>query len=285
MRTRSLQGWAFLGPALLVTAALFLAPMAVMILTSLQPSGPAAGGPGNNGLTLANYERILTDSTFLLTFQNSLEVVTITVVVSLLLAYPFAYIVAFHVPERWQALLLLAVVLPFWTSYVVRSYSWLLVLAKKGVVNSTLLSLGVIGEPLTLANTRLATVTAFVHFFIMVCALTIYASLRRIPRSLTLAARDLGASATATFMRIVLPLSLPGVLVGAFLVFVLAIGDFITPQIVGGGNELLLPQMIMLQVTRRGDLPLAAALAVLLLAVVAVVYAALARRLTLVGRT
>ncbi|WP_211262174.1 ABC transporter permease [Nitriliruptor alkaliphilus] len=282
MRSRSQQGWAFSGPALLFTAIFFVGPMALVLATSLWTR---IGGAIDRTPTLANYERILTDPVFRGALQNSLEVVLLTIVVSLLLAYPFAYLVAYRVPARWQGPLLLLAVLPFWTSYVVRSYSWLLVLARNGVVNRTLLETGLIASPITLANTRTATVVAFVHFFTMVLALTIYASLRQIPDSLRKAARDLGASNVRTFMSITLPLSLPGVVVGAFLTFVLAIGDFITPQIVGGGNELLLPQAIMLQVDRRGDFPLAAAMSVVLLAIVALVYLASARKLTLASRS
>jgi len=276
--SRRQQGWVLAAPALLATAVLFLVPMVLVLLTSLYRR---EGKVTVTELSLANYERIWSDATIHTALLNSLEVVAITVVISLLIAFPFAYVIATVVPARWQGVVLLLAVLPFWTSYVVRSYSWLLVLAKNGVVNQTLLATGLLTDPLQLANTRLATVIAFVHFFVMVCALTIYASLRQIPPNLPLAARDLGASGWTTFWRVILPLSLPGVIVGAFLTFVLAIGDFITPQIVGGGTEILLPQLIMLQVSRLGDLPLAAALSLLLLVIVAAVYALAARHLTL----
>jgi len=280
-QTRRWQGWVLAGPALLVTALLFLAPMGFVILTSLyrREGKVTVGEP-----SLVNFERIATDPTIHRALFNSLEVVGLTVVLSLLLAYPFAYVIAFVVPRKWQGIVLLLAVVPFWTSYVVRSYSWLLVLAKNGVINQSLTSSGILTEPLQLANTRFATIIAFVHFFLMVCALTIYASLRQIPENLPRAARDLGASAWSTFWRVIFPMSLPGVVVGAFLTFVLAIGDFITPQIVGGGNEILLPQLIMLQVSRLGDFPLAAAMALMLLVIVAVVYALSSRHLTLAVR-
>jgi spermidine/putrescine transport system permease protein len=275
---RSWQGWVLVGPALLVTLVLFAAPMVMVILTSLYRR---TGGTTDRTVSLDNYVRLATDSTIHQALLNSLEVVGLTVIFSTLVAYPLAYIIAFQVPTKWQALVLLLTVVPFWTSYVVRSYSWLLVLAKNGVVNQTLQSFGLIGEPLALANTRFATILAFVQFFVMVSTLTIYASLRQIPKNLPLAARDLGASPWHVFTRVTLPLSLPGVTVGAFLTFVLAIGDYITPQIVGGGNELLLPQLLMLQVSRRGDFPLAAAMALVLLVIVAAVYAVSAKNLTL----
>ncbi len=196
---------------------------------------------------------------------------------SILLAYPFAWILAFTVPERWQRLALLLAVLPFWTSYVVRSYSWLLVLAEKGVVNSALVSLGLMAEPIQIANTRAATVIGFVHFFVMLLTLTIYANLKQLSPNYRKAAADLGASPFQSFIHVILPLTLPGIMVGAFLTFVLAIGDYITPQILGGNNELLMPQLIMMQVGRRGDFSSASALSLILMAIVTLAYVACAR--------
>jgi spermidine/putrescine transport system permease protein len=172
---------------------------------------------------------------------------------------------------------LMLAVLPFWTSYVVRSYSWLLVLAENGVVNRSMMGLGIISEPVQLANTRLATVTGFVHFFVMLLTLTIFANLKQLGPSYRKAAADLGAGPLSIFLHVTLPLTLPGVMVGAFLTFVLAIGDYITPQILGGNNELLMPQLIMMQIGRRGDFPLASALALILMAVVTIAYIACAR--------
>ena len=192
-------------------------------------------------------------------------------------AYPFAWILAFIVPERWQRLALMLAVLPFWTSYVVRSYSWLLVLAEKGVVNSGLVGSGLLAAPLPLANTRLATIIGFVHFFVMLLTLTIFANLKQLSPNYRKAAADLGAGPVRAFLHVILPLTLPGIMVGAFLTFVLAIGDFITPQILGGNNELLMPQLIMMQIGRRGDFPSASALSLILMAVVSIAYLVCAR--------
>jgi spermidine/putrescine transport system permease protein len=151
------------------------------------------------------------------------------------------------------------------------------VLAEKGVVNNALLSLGVLAEPVQLANTRTATVIGFVHFFVMLLTLTIYANLKQLSPNYRKAAADLGAGPVATFVHVILPLTLPGIVVGAFLTFVLAIGDYITPQILGGNNELLMPQLIMMQIGRRGDFPLSSALSIILMAAVTVAYLACAR--------
>jgi spermidine/putrescine transport system permease protein len=261
--------WVAVGPALLWTLAFFAAPFIAMALVSVTVKG--------GGFSLANYQQFFTDPSYYRALFNSLEVTAIVTVISILLAYPFAWILAEQIPERWQRLALILAILPFWTSYVVRSYSWLLVLAEKGVVNNTLVQLGLIAEPIQLANTRFATVTGFVHFFVMLLTLTIFANLKQLSPSYRKAAADLGAGPIRTFLHIVLPLTLPGIMVGAFLTFVLATGDYITPQILGGNNELLMPQLIMLQIGRRGDFPLASALSILLMLVVTVAYLVCAR--------
>jgi spermidine/putrescine transport system permease protein len=269
--------WAgFVAPALLWTAVFFALPFAAMISTSLH-SLPG----GESTYTLDNYRQFFDNASYYRAMVNSLEVTAMVTVISIVLAYPLAWILAERVPARWQRLALALAILPFWTSYVVRSYSWLLVLAEKGVVNNALIGLGVIAEPVQMANTRFATVLGFVHFFIMLLTLTIYANLKQLSPSYRRAAADLGAGPIRTFIHVILPLSLPGIMVGAFLTFVLAIGDYITPQILGGNNELLMPQLIMLQIGRRGDFPLASALSILLMIVVSMAYLACARWLRL----
>jgi spermidine/putrescine transport system permease protein len=275
------KGWAFSGPALAWTLVFFAAPLVLVLVYSFFRR---EGATLVTDLSLVNYERALGTEVFRASLVNSLEVSLITVAVSVLVAYPLAYVLAYRIPTRWGIVLLALAVLPFWTSYVVRSYSWLLVLAREGVVNRTLVTLGVISEPITIANTRAATVIGFVHFFTMLMTLTIFASLVQIPESYRKAARDLGASGWRTLAHVIVPLSVPGVVVGAFLTFVLAIGDYITPQILGGAQELLLPQAIMLQVQRSADFPMAAALSMLLLVTIVVAYLVSARRYGLVNR-
>jgi spermidine/putrescine transport system permease protein len=275
------KGWAYSGPALVWTVAFFAAPLVLVLVYSFFQR---VGGTLVTDLSLGNYRRALGTEVFRTSLINSLEVSVITVLVSVLLAYPLAYLLAYRVPPRWGVVLLALAVLPFWTSYVVRSYSWLLVLAREGVINRSLVTLGLIAEPITIANTRVATVIGFVHFFTMLMTLTIYASLVQIPESYRKAARDLGATGPRTLAYVTLPLSVPGMVVGAFLTFVLAIGDYITPQILGGAQELLLPQAIMLQVQRSADFPMASALSMLLLVTIVIAYLMSARRYGLVNR-
>jgi spermidine/putrescine transport system permease protein len=271
-------GWGLLAPALLWTAAFFILPFVAMLLLSF---GHMEGRTIVRGFDPGNYIRIFTDWTMLKALTNSLEITVVVTVVSVVLAWPLAAIIAFRVPLQWQRLALLLAVLPFWTSYVVRSYSWLLVLGQNGVVNKALTGLGLVAEPLSIASTRTATVIGFVHFFVMLLTLTIYANLIQLSPNYARAAADLGASRWQTFRHVILPLTLPGVVTGAFLTFVLCIGDYITPQILGGNTELTLPQLIMLQLGRSGNFPLASALSVVLMAVVTIAYAASSRWLRL----
>ncbi|WP_210529610.1 ABC transporter permease [Rubellimicrobium arenae] len=271
------RGWGFVAPALLWTVGLFVVPFAVMAAMSL---ARLEGRDLVWGVDWGNYAQ-LAKPQIARAVLVSLEITLTVTAVSVLLAYPLAAIIAFRVPPRWQRLALLLAVLPFWTSYVVRSYSWLLVLSKQGVVNQALLGLGLVAEPLTLANTRFATVTGFVHFFTMLLTLTIYANLMQLPRNYARAAQDLGANGWQTFRHVILPLTLPGVVTGAFLTFVLCIGDYVTPQILGGNNELSLPQVIMVQLGRRADFPLASALSIVLMGLVMLAYLLCARWLRL----
>lgn len=268
------KGWAFVVPALLWTLAFFIIPFAVMVMYSLwQRAGTSLVKTWN----FENYASFFEKSHFVAGLINSLEITALVTVISIVLAYPLAWIIAERVSPRWQRMALILAILPFWTSYVVRSYAWLLVLSRNGYLNQTLISLGVIDTPLEIAATRVATVTGFVHFFVMLLTLTIYANLVQLSPNYRRAAADLGANGFQTFWHVILPLTIPGVMVGAFLTFVLCIGDYITPQILGGNNELVLPQIIMLQITRRADFPTAAALSIILMVVISIAYIACAR--------
>ncbi len=267
-------GWIAASPALIFTAMFFIVPFLGMVAMSLTAKGVV-------GLTLSNYTQFFANRSYWLGLIHSLEIAAIVTGVSVVLAYPFAWVLANVVPERWQRIALLLVVLPFWTSYVVRSYAWLLVLAERGIINNAMLGAGLIDAPIQLANTRFATVTGFVHFFVMLLTLTIFANLKQLSPNYRKAAADLGASSIRTFWHVILPLTLPGIMVGAFLTFVLAIGDYITPQILGGNNELVLPQVIMMQIGRRGDFPLSSALSIILMGVITVAYIICSRWLKL----
>ena len=262
-------GFGFTLPAVAWIVLFFGAPLVIMGAMSLLPL-TGDGSPAH--WSLKAYRDFFAQPAYVEAIWNSVVTTAMVVVFSLLLAYPFAYVLAYKVPKRWQRFALACAILPFWTSYVVRSYAWLLVLAPTGIVNWVLVNLHLIQRPIILAYNPGATVLGFVHFFIMLNALTIYANLVQINPRYALAAQDLGASAWRSFLAVTLPLSIPGMAVGAFLTVVLCIGDFITPQILGGGKELLLPQVILMQIQRQLDLPMASVMSLVLTVIVAVVY-------------
>jgi spermidine/putrescine transport system permease protein len=268
------KAWGFVAPALLWTLAFFVVPFLFMAAMSLWTR---ASGKIVQVWNLDNYARFFSESALFKGLTNSLEITLTVTVLSILFAYPLAWIIAERVPKRFQRMALILAILPFWTSYVVRSYSWLLVLSKGGVINNALMDIGLIAEPLEIASNRTATIIGFVHFFVMLLTLTIYSNLIQLSPNYRRAAADLGANAFQTFWHVILPLTLPGIMTGAFLTFVLCIGDYITPQILGGNNELVLPQIIMLQIGRRADFPMAAALSIILMLAVTLAYVACAR--------
>lgn len=272
-----LKSWGH-APALVWTLLFFVLPLIAMLVMSFSAR---VDGKIELTWTLDNYRAFLTraDGTFVGALWNSIEVTVMTTIVSVIVAYPLAYILAYKIPKQWQRFALVLTVLPFWTSYVVRSYSWLLVLSENGIINQFLLWSGILDTPVGMGNSRFATVLGFVHFFAMLLTLTIYANLVQIKENYRKAAEDLGANGFQAFWHITLPLSLPGVAVGAFLTFVLAIGDYITPQILGGSKEMLLPQAVMLQIGRQADFPLASALSMILMLVITAAFLLFARRL------
>lgn len=276
--SEKLRAWGFLLPAFAWTVAFFVLPLGIMAVYSLWKR---VGNKVITDVSLANYQAFFEKSFLYESLINSLEVTFLVTIISIILAYPLAYILAEKVPKRWQRIALILAILPFWTSYVVRSYSWLLVLSEGGILSNFFLDIGLTAEPISLANSRTATVIGFVHFFVMLLTLTIFANLVQLPKNYRRAAADLGAGPIRTFIYIIFPLTLPGIMVGAFLTFVLCIGDYITPAILGGKRELLLPQTIMLQIERRSDFPTASALAMTLMIVVSMVYLACARWLKL----
>ncbi len=263
------SAWFYVVPALLWTMAFFVVPFAFMAATSF---ASLVRRKITYTWDLGNYLEFFDKPYLLKGLFVSLEITLAVTFISVVLAYPLAWIIAERVPKRLQRAVLILAILPFWTSYVVRSYSWLLLFSSNGVINNALMGSGIISEPLQLASTTSATIIGFVHFFVMLLTLTIYSNLVQLSPNYKRAAMDLGANTFQTFWHVILPLTLPGIMVGAFLTFVLCIGDYITPQILGGNNELVLPQIIMLQLGRRADIPAAASMSIILMLVVTAVY-------------
>lgn len=266
-RLRESGRLAALLPPLAWMLVFFLAPLALLVRYSFMRVRGFALVPT---WTWANYEKVATGSLFVSSYALSWKISTLSALFSLLLAYPLAYIIAFRVSRRWQLPVLLLTIVPFWTSYVVRTYAWQNVLADNGLLAVVLRWLGL--EVPSLLYTETAVIVGFVHFFLMLMTLTIYASLVQINPDYIKAAADLGAGWRQTFVHVIWPLSRPGVVSGLVLTVVLSFGDYVIPQVLGGGKRLVFAQVIVEQIQQRVDLPMAAALGVVLMATLVVVF-------------
>jgi ABC-type spermidine/putrescine transport system permease subunit I len=227
--------------------------------------------------TLGNFGKVFASGVYLQVLWITLRVAVVVTVASLLLGYPVAYVLARIDPAR-SNLLMSLILIPFWTSILVRTYAWMVLLGREGFVNQLLMWTGTIGEPLRLLNTTFAVYVAMVHILLPFMVLPLYAAIRAVDEDLLRAAEGLGASRLGVFRQVVLPLSLPGVAAGCLLVFILALGFFITPALVGGPRDLMIAVLINQQVDLF-DWPFASALAVLLLAAALLVYVVFARSL------
>jgi len=224
--------------------------------------------PRFNG-TIASYLTATSDSLYVAAFMTSARIAASSALIALVIAYPMAYAIA-RAGERARVGLLMLVILPFWTSFLIRAYAWTGLLNTNGLINTTLIKLGVISEPLTLLHTEFAVHLGIVYSYLPFIVLPIYAVLERMDWSLVEAAQDLGARPLRAFFRVTLPLSLPGVFAGWLLVFIPALGEFIIPDLLGGPDTLMLGRVLWTEFFNNRDWPLASALAVLLLAIVLV---------------
>ena len=214
-------------------------------------------------LTLENFRRV-GDPLYAQIFLNSARIALTTTMLAILVAYPAAYAIA-KAPQRWQPILLFFAVLPFWSNYLIRTYAWIVLLNREGLVNNLLRAIGYHGEPLSMLYSEGAVITGLVYNYLPFVILAIYSVLSRLNPELTEASRDLGAGAVGTFVRVTLPLTLPGVAAGGVFVFVLSIGNFVTPALFQMIGNLVYDQFLT-----ANDWPFGAALGMALIAVMIV---------------
>lgn len=266
-RSEALRGYLLLSPALLVLGLAILVPMALLIaMSTWSMSGfDLVTTPG-----LGNYAAIAGDPIYSALLGRSLKVAAIATAVTVILSYPVAYYVAFHV-HRHKMLWIILLTLPFWTSYLMRIFAWRVVLGYEGVINSALLSVGLIEAPLQVfLYSQTAVTIALAHAWAAFAILPIYVSLEKIDRSYLEAAADLGDSPARRFWRITLPLSLPGVVAAFFLMFIPTVGDYVTAAMLGGPDGMMVGNLIQAQFGPINDWPMGAALALVMTMAVAV---------------
>ena len=256
--------WWTVGPGLAYLITFFAAPMALVALVSVLEADPAGGV--RPALSLSAYARAL-DPLYLGVLLRSAGLAALTTVISLAAAYPTAWAIR-AAPTRWRGPLLALVIVPSWMNLLIKNYAWIVLLRRQGIVNSALLGVGAVDEPLTLLFTTGAVLIGLVHTYLPFMVLPLYVALDRMDGSLVEAARDLGAGRWGVFRRVVVPQTIAGVAVGCTLVFIPALGAFVTPDLLGGPRSLMVGTLIENQLLQVRDWPFASALSVLLMAVV-----------------
>ena len=220
-------------------------------------------------LDFENFEFLTTDALYWKAYLSSLQIAVLSTAITLLIGYPIAYAMA-NAPDHWRATLLMLVILPFWTSFLIRVYAWMGILSGTGYLNQFLMSIGLISEPLTILNTNTAVYIGIVYTYLPFMILPIYSALERLDGSLLEAAEDLGCSRISAFWLVTIPLSKNGIIAGCFLVFIPTMGEFVIPSLLGGSETLMIGKVLFEEFNSNRDWPVASAVAVILLLILVI---------------
>lgn len=220
-------------------------------------------------LDFEKYAFIFSDDLYMAAYWSSLKIAAVATFITLLIAYPLAYGMA-RAPREWQPTLMMFVILPFWTSFLIRVYAWIGILKNEGLLNAFLMHIGAISDPLQIMNTTTAVYIGIVYSYLPFMVLPLYASLEKIDQRLLEAAEDLGSPPWKAFWQVTFPLSIPGIVAGCFLVFIPATGEFVIPDLLGGSETLMIGKTLWSEFFNNRDWPVASAVAVLLLLVLIV---------------
>ncbi len=263
-----LRGYLLLAPTIITMALALALPLGVLVVYSFWTQEYL---DIDYNLTVENYQRFFSKDVFPMLFLRTLKIAAGATLSTILLAYPMAYIVAFHV-KKHKTLILILVALPFFSSYLLRIFAWKLILGYNGIINSGLVATGVIDTPLSvfLYNPAAVYITLS-HTWALFALLPIYVSLEKIDRNYLEAATDLGDTPVMRFIRVTLPLSLPGIVAAYMLVFIPTVGDYVTPQLVGGRRGIMFGNVIQSQFGAGNDWPFGAALSIISMTAVAVI--------------
>ena len=249
-------------PALVMVVVLLIMPLCWLAFQSVQTE---------EGFSLANYIRIFQESIYWDTFALTFKISFLVTILSIVMGFPIAY-AASRLQGFWANLILICVILPFWTSVLVRAYAWLVLLQRRGLVNQTLMDLGIIDQPLTLMHNTTSTVIGTLHVMLPFMVLPLYSVMKKIPQDLMQASESLGAKPFYTFRRVFLPMAAPGVMAGSILVFVICLGFFITPELLGGGRTILVSMLVQRNVELYHAWGAASAVGLVLLFVVFLIF-------------
>ncbi len=255
-------------PAMVVIGAVVLVPILRVLWLSLLDS--------DGSLSVANYQALTSQGANIAVIVTTLKISFIVTLVSALIGYPLTYLLA-QIPPQIAGLCMVGIVLPYLTSVLVRTYAWMVLLGRRGIINDALMALGLTDEPLPLMFNTTATVIGMVHMMLPLLVLPLYGSMRAIDRNCLRAAASLGASPIAAFWKVYFRLSLPGLVAGIFLIFVISLGFFITPTILGGGRVTMIAQQIATAMTTYSGFGIASALGIVLLVVTGAILGIVAR--------
>lgn len=266
-RPASAPYW-LIAPSWLVLGLLLMLPLAIMFLMSFGMRGTYGGlKPIDDiwnyvlsGEFLANYRRSV-DPLYWPIYWRSLKMAVVTTALCLVISYPIAYYIAIVAPARWKNILLALVVIPFWTSFLIRTYAWMLILRTEGLVNTVLMGAGLISRPLDLLYNEFAVLLGLVYGELPFMILPLYASLEKLDTTLLEASNDLGANHFSTFWRVTVPLTMPGIVAGVVLVFIPSIGQFIVSDLLGGAKSMLVGNLIQNQFAVARNRPFGSAIA------------------------
>ena len=260
--------YVLLMPALSLLVLLLVVPIAIMVVFTFYTFVTA--GVEKPVLTLANWQEFLSDPYYHAFLWKTVRVATITALVCAMMGYPAAYFIAMsRFRHKW--LLLLLLIVPFWISFTIRTFSWIHILGEQGVINVTLMQLGLIDQPIRMLYTEGAVIMGMVHFLLPYMVLNVYVSLEGIDRNLIAAARTLGCTGWQAFKEVSLPLSLPGLMAGLLLCFVLAAGSYVTPQILGSTRDALFGNLVFDTIMSELNWPLGATLSIVLLVLLGII--------------
>lgn len=221
------------------------------------------------GLDFENFTFLTTDDLYWKAYLSSLQIAALSTALTLLVGYPIAYAMA-QSPDEWRPTLMMLVILPFWTSFLIRVYAWMGILSNEGFLNQFLIWSGLISEPLTILNTNTAVYIGIIYTYLPFMILPIYAALEKLDSSLLEAAEDLGCSRLTAFWLVTIPLSKQGIIAGCFLVFIPALGEFVIPSLLGGSQTLMIGKVLFEEFFSNRDWPVASAVAVILLLILIV---------------
>ncbi|CAB4571006.1 unannotated protein [freshwater metagenome] len=253
-------GWAWASPGLIFLTLFAAIPVVSMLFMSVLTAGRFGGV--TTPINFDNFSRA-TDPIFIQVILNSLLIASATAILSLLIGFPTALFIS-RLSRKWQIILIVAIILPYWTNFLVRTYAWLVLLNNEGIINKFLKNIGLIDKPIEMLYTPGAVIVGMTYLYLPLMILPIYAALEKVDKNLTEAAYDLGSSVWKSLRTISIPLAMPGILIGLIFVFVPSLGNFVVPELLGGGKTVMIGNLVRDQFLKARDWPFGATFALIL---------------------